>query len=77
MPAANRTTTATAAMVPQGVDRFVTTEARAFRTALLFLPLTMDRPDLGTGRHPGGPGVLRPSSLGAVHKEELSSTPLE
>ena len=32
-------------MVPQGVARFVTTEARALRAALLLLPLTIDRPD--------------------------------
>jgi hypothetical protein len=30
-----------AAIMPQGVDRFVTTAARALRTALLFLPLAM------------------------------------
>ena len=46
MPAANSTTTMTAAIVPHGVPRLVTTEERAFRTALLFLPLTIDRPDL-------------------------------
>ena len=46
MLAANRTTTATAMMVPHGVDRLVTTDARAFRTALLLLPLTIDRPAL-------------------------------
>ena len=72
MLAANRTTTATAAMVPQGVDRLVTTDARALRTALLLLPLTIDRPDLVPGV-PGEP--LRPSSLGAVRKGKLSSTP--
>jgi hypothetical protein len=27
--------------MPHGVDRFVTTAARALRTALLFLPLAM------------------------------------
>ena len=46
MAAANSTTTMTAAMVPHGVGRFVTTEDRVFRVALLFLPLTIDRPDL-------------------------------
>ena len=46
MPPANRITTTTAAMVPQGVGRLLTTEARALRTALLLLPLTIDRPAL-------------------------------
>ena len=36
-----------AAISPHGVDRLVTTAARALRTALLFLPLTMNRPDIG------------------------------
>jgi hypothetical protein len=31
--------------MPHGTDRLVTTAARALRTALLFLPLTMGRPD--------------------------------
>jgi hypothetical protein len=39
----------TAATVPHGVDRFVTTEARVLRVALLLFPLTIDRPVLVPG----------------------------
>ena len=56
MPPAKTTTTATAMIVPHGVGRPVTTEARAPRTALLFLPLTIDRPT--SYAHPGAPRVV-------------------
>src|SRR3954449_6927519 len=74
MPAANSTTTMTAAMVPHGVGRLVTTEDRVLRAVLLFLPLTIDRPD-PRARHPARPRLLRGSSLGAQDKGKLSSTP--